>query len=103
MAAVAAQNVGPQNLGNRGSYQVNEYKSLFVTTDDTADAGDTIAVTLAEHGINTVQGVKGYVHTTSNSVMTEEAVTTAVAAGVLTLTIPAGSDNDIRVIQIFYT
>ncbi len=77
-------------------------KRIFVQTRDTVDAADTIAITLKTYGIHPtgLLAVNGYVHTTSNSVITSESVTTAVSSGVLTITIPGGTDNDVRVIEI---
>lgn len=77
-------------------------KVIVVQTRDTVDATDTIAITLATYGISPtgLLIVEGFVHTTNNSVMTREDVTTSVSAGVLTVTIPGGTDNDVRVIRI---
>ena len=74
---------------------------LFVLAN-TVDAADTVAITLATHGISAtgLLAVSGWVHTTDGSVITTEAVTTSVTAGVLTVTIPAGTNNDFRVIEI---
>lgn len=79
---------------NRGDV-TNE---IVIRAINTADAADTIAVTLTSYGISAsgLIGVIGFKHTTDNSVMVQEQPTTAVAAGVLTLTIPAGTDNDAR-------
>ena len=87
----------------RNQEKIRRVKSLIIETAATADAGDTVAITLADYGITTVQAVHSWVHTTSNSVIETESNTCAVASGVLTVTITAGTDNDIRVIQVFYT
>lgn len=78
--------------------------SLLVRTINTVDAGDTIAITLPNHGI----GKKGFIgiiafsETTDDSVYAQEADTTAVsAAGVLTITIAAGTNNDRRHIIVY--
>lgn len=80
----------------------SELKEVIFTLANTTDAADTFAITLADHGINPtgLLLVDQYVHTTDGSVLTREAATTAVAAGVLTVTIPAGTDNDFRVVRI---
>jgi len=62
-------------------------KIITVETANTADTADTIAITLADYGISTFLAVTGYVHTTENSIVVEEAPTTAVASGVLTITV----------------
>ena len=79
---------------NRGDI-TNE---IVIRTINTADAADTLTVTLTDYGISATGliGVVGFKHTTDNSVSAQEQPTTAVAAGVLTLTIPAGTDNDSR-------
>lgn len=76
---------------------------LLVTTRNTVDATDTIDVNLPAYGINATGliGVIGFKHTTDNSVMVQEQPTTAVASGVLTLTVPAGTDNDARFYLIY--
>ena len=52
-----------------------------------SDSSDTIAVTLSNIGISTFLGIQGYVATTAGSVIVTEAPTTAVSAGVLTITV----------------
>jgi len=73
------------------------YRELVVITTDEADAGDTIAITLATYGIGKFLYAEGYKHTTDYSVIEREDPTTAVSSGVLTLTVPAGTDDDRRV------
>ena len=77
-------------------------KRVMFTLADTADAADTFAITLADHGISAtgLLAVNSWVHTTNGSVITVEANTVAVSAGVATVTIAAGTDNDFRVIEI---
>lgn len=79
-----------------------ELKSVVLCVANTADAADTIAVTLSTYGISAtgLLIVEGWKHTTDGSVIVEENPTTAVSAGVLTITIPAGTDNDFRVYRI---
>lgn len=74
----------------------NSLVMLLVETPNTADATDTIAITLADYGISKFLFIIGNKHTTDNSVVVTEAPTTAVSAGVLTITVPAGTDNDKR-------
>lgn len=106
MTAAAGSSVITEGVGEIGfgpnQEKYRKVKSLIVETEDTADAGNTIAVTLADHGITTVLGVQSWVHTTNNSVIATEANTTAVSAGVLTVTVAAGTDDDKRIVQVFY-
>ena len=85
-----------------GTVSNGVYNTIVVKTIDTADAADTIAVDLTKYGISAtgLVGVLGFKHTTNNSVMVQEQPTTAVSAGVITLTVPAGTDNDARFYEI---
>ena len=76
-------------------------KSVWVITPSTADATNTVAITLGDYGITNLLAIESYVHTTSNSIITEESNTVAVSSGVATVTIAAGTDVDIRVIRIW--
>ena len=80
----------------------SDLKTVLLTSSDTADATNTFAITLADFGIDPTGliSVESWVHTTSGSVITTELNTCAVSAGVLTITIAAGSDDDLRVFQI---
>ena len=73
-----------------------------IQTQNTADAADTIAITLADLGIAAtgLLSIFGAKHTTDGSVIVTEAPTTSVTSGVLTITVPAGTDNDTRVYTI---
>ena len=51
----------------------------IVTTAATADAGDTLTFELDDHGITDLLYVHGFSHTTTGSVVVEEAPTTAVS------------------------
>ena len=75
-------------------------KQWVLMTDATPDAGDTIALTLANYGISAtgLLAIKSWKHTTDGSVIATEANTCAVASGVLTITLIAGTNNDPRVI-----
>jgi hypothetical protein len=76
---------------------------VIVKTINTVDAADTLTVTLTTYGIAATGliGVLGFKHTTDNSVMEQEQPTTAVSSGVLTVTVPSGSDNDARFYIIY--
>jgi|ETNvirnome_2_300_1030623.scaffolds.fasta_scaffold00052_57 hypothetical protein len=77
-------------------------KRLLFITPNTADATDTLAITLTDYGISAtgLLAVQSWKHTTDGSVIVTEANTTAVSSGVLTVTIPAGTDNDMRVVEV---
>lgn len=81
-----------------GIQQGTCYNEVLIKTINTVDAADTLTITLTEYGIaaDGLIGVVGFKHTTDNSVMVQEQPTTAVSSGVLTLTVPAGTDNDAR-------
>jgi hypothetical protein len=77
-------------------------KTVVVQTRNTVDAADTIAITLADYGIHAtgLLIVEGWKHTTDNSVIVEENPTTEVSAGVLTITVPSGTNDDMRIYRI---
>jgi len=79
-----------------------EVKSVLFQTPNTADATDTLEITLSDYGIAAtgLLVVESWVHTADGSVITTELNTCAVSSGVLTVTIAAGTDDDTRVIQI---
>jgi len=88
-----------KRVGNQGGIT-----QLLVRSLATVDAGDTMTITLPNYGI----GKKGFIgiiafsETTDNSVFAQEADTTAVsAAGVLTITVAAGTNNDRRHIIVY--
>lgn len=74
-------------------------REIVVITPDTADAADTYTITLANHGISALQWFSEVVHTTAGSVVVAGVSTTAVAAGVLTVTLGVGA-NQRRVAKI---
>lgn len=73
-------------------------KQILISTRNTVDAADTIAVDLSAYGgLGTgLIGVIGWKHTTDDSISVQEQPTTSVTGNVLTLTVPAGTDNDPR-------
>jgi len=77
-------------------------KQVLFITPNTADATDTLEITLADYGISKtgLLAVESWVHTADGSIITTELNTCAVSDGVLTVTIAAGTDDDMRVIQI---
>ena len=77
-------------------------KYVLFQTPNTADATNTLAITLADYGINAtgLLAVESWVQTADGSIVTTELNTCAVSAGVLTVTIAAGTNDDTRVIQV---
>lgn len=78
-----------------------DLKHVVVTLPDTADGGDTTVIVLEDYGIKRLLGIKGYVHTTTNSVITMENPTTVIQNGNLTISVPVGTMNDKRVYELF--
>jgi len=76
-------------------------KLLRIETDATVDDGDTIAITLADYGMKTIEGILGFTHSTTDSIIITEAPTTAVSAGVLTITVGGSTDDKKRVFLVF--
>lgn len=109
MAALGAQ-TGYSGYGNSLKPLSNavdggkpRFKVGCFTCPDTADATNTVTVDVYDKfGITKVLIVEEFAHTTTDSVVIQEALaTTAVTGTKLTVTIPAGSDNDKRVIVVY--
>ena len=81
MAAITANKIGELAPTN------SVHKEIVLETLATAVSADTIAVTLSDYGCTKFVGIDGQVHTTEDSVIVAEAPTTAVSAGVLTITV----------------
>ena len=81
-----------------GTNQGTCYNEIVIKTINTVDAADTLTVDLTKYGIQSdgLIGVIGFKHTTDNSVSVQEQPTTSVSSGVLTLTVPAGTNDDAR-------
>lgn len=77
-------------------------KALIVETPTGTDTADTVAITLADYGCTTFLAIQGYVHTTENSVVVAEAPTTAVSAGVLTITVGGSTVSDKKRVYIVH-
>ena len=76
-------------------------KIIKIETEATVDDGDTVAITLADYGISTIEGILGFTHSTTDSIVITEAPTTAVSSGVLTITVGGSTDNKKRVFYVF--
>jgi hypothetical protein len=79
---------------------VGSKKFIYVETPATADDGDTIALTLEKYGAKTIEGIIGWTHSTTDSIVITEAPTTAVVTGVLTITIGGATDDKKRVFWV---
>ena len=93
--AALVENTDYEIVGNQRG---DVYNTIVIKTIDTVDAADTLTVDLTKYGIRATGliGVLGFKHTTNNSVTVQEQPTTAVSSGTLTITVPAGTDNDAR-------
>lgn len=96
---VQGTDFGNNRMGNR---DVRRLKTITLITANTVDATDTLAIDLATVGGSVLLGFLGFKQTTDDSVIVEEAVTSAVSSTTVTFTIPAGTDNDPRIIKVFY-
>jgi len=83
----------------------NKVVMQMVCTNNTVDGSDYLVYTLSKLGISAkgLIGVYGWKHTTDNSVSVIEFPTTSVTAGVLTITVPAVTNNDPRFFMIVGT
>lgn len=72
----------------------SQAKEFIVVLDNTTDTNNTYAMTLSELGIKEFVWIGGCVHTTESSVVVTEAPTTAVSAGVLTITVGGSAVTD---------
>lgn len=78
-------------------------KELYIETPATADTGNTIVVDLTAYGGLYLKHIRGCVHSTANSILIEEAPTTAVSAGTLTITLGgSGANNLVRVYRVLF-
>ena len=71
-------------------------KVIKVTTDATVDDGDTFTVDLTQYGYTGIDGILGFIQSTTGSILVQEQPTTAVSAGVLTVTVGGSVDNKAR-------
>jgi len=82
------------------SWSDGPIRNIWIETPATADAADTIALDMSDYGGKTLEAIDGWKHTTTDSVVIVERMTTSVSGTTLTLTIPAGTDNDKRVAKV---
>lgn len=76
----------------------HDLKMGMVELADTTDAADTVTIDMFQQfGMNVLLGLKGWVHTTNESVITTENSTCTVNEGKVTITVEAGSNNDKRI------
>ena len=82
-------------------FTIHKLKTYVVETANTVDATDTIAIDITPAGFEVVLGAIGVAHSTDNSIMVEENPETSVSTTTLTLTVPAGTDDDKRVYVVY--
>jgi hypothetical protein len=82
---------------------IPRYKVGYVYTDATADATNTVVVDVySQWGMTKVLAFDGYVHTTTGSVITTEVYIANTFTGTtLTMTVPAGTNDDVRFIAVY--
>lgn len=97
---VSGRLVGTNDISGR---DIRKLKTIDVFADNTVDATNTFTVDLAQYDGSVLLGFLGYKQTTDDSVIVEEVDTSSVSGTVVTFTIAAGSDNDPRIITVFYT
>jgi hypothetical protein len=71
-------------------------KLLLVKAGATTDNADTIAVDLTAFGCTLIDGIVGFIESTTGSIIVQEQPTTAVSAGVLTITVGGATGNKAR-------
>ena len=75
---------------------VSEVKSIHVRLPATVDSSDTFTLDLTKYGCTLLSGIIGWRHTTTGQVVVTDAPTTAVAAGILTVTLDASAADQVR-------
>ena len=82
----------------RKEYAPNGGGKFIVLKTGTTVTGatDTATLTLADFGLSNILMVIGAVHTTDYSVIVDDAPTTAVSGGILTITTKTGNNNKRR-------
>ena len=93
-------NFAPVGSSARGA--IPRFKVGYITLDATVDDGDTTTVNLFEQfGITKFLAIVGMIHTTTDSVLVEEAPITVVDREILTITVGGGTDNKKRFYAIY--
>ena len=83
------------------SWTFGSLKVIWVETADTVDAADYITIDMKSYGGLTLEAVDGWKHTTTDSVVVVERMTTSVSGTTITATVPGGTSDDKRV-AMFY-
>lgn len=103
MAAVTGTVVKNRVIDNIALGRViNNVKCLMIETASTVDNGDSFTVDLANYGGSTLLGALAVRHTTDNSVIVAETLTTSVSTTTVTVTITGATANKKRVIKLFF-
>lgn len=78
-----------------------EYKEILFETEAGTDDGNIFTLNLSDYGITTFKTIRGWVHSPNDAnQIQDEAPTTSVAAGVLSITVGGDADNLKRVYLI---
>lgn len=72
------------------------FKTVTFTAPDDSDDGDTFDVDLALYGMSKFMGIIGNTHSTTDSVIIEEAPVTSVNGTVVTVAVGGSTDNKKR-------
>lgn len=81
---------------------IKQVKCAIIETAETAAQGDTYSFDMSVLGGTTLLGVYTNVHSTVNSILAANAITTAVVGTTVTFTIPAAGGTKKRVSKIFF-
>jgi len=78
------------------------FKVGYITTPDTADNADTVTIDFyKEFGIKRLMGIRGFTHSTKNSVITIEAPTTSVVGTEVAIVIGGSTANKKRCFVLY--
>lgn len=89
-----------QNIKIERTQPFQGRSEAVIETPDDSDSGDTFDVNLSDYGIKEFLTIQGFIHQTLGSVVVPEDPTTAVADGVLTVTIGGSTSDKKRVYVI---
>ena len=89
--------------GTEYDIRQNDSGSIKVTTAATATTADTIPIDLTAYGATGIDAITGYHHTTEDSIVIEEAPTTVVSSGTLTITVGGSTSTGKKVYLITLT
>lgn len=77
------------------------FKSVAFTAPATADNTDTFYFDLRDYGMTRLMGITGNTHSTADSIIIEEAPTTAINGTVVTVTVGGSTANKKRFFVVY--